>query len=59
VVDEHVTQLLHRFNIPTGRDLEELHAKLAALNAQLDELTAISSTTDEGTSLPSTGEPRS
>jgi polyhydroxyalkanoate synthesis repressor PhaR len=39
-IDENIAHLLHRFNIPTGRDVDELREKLAILNAQLNELTA-------------------
>lgn len=56
-VDEHVTKLLHRLNLPTSRDLEELRAKLAALNLQLDALTADPSSSDEGAPLSSTEDP--
>jgi polyhydroxyalkanoate synthesis repressor PhaR len=38
VVDESVTHLLHRLNIPTGHDVDELRQKLTLLSAQLDEL---------------------
>jgi polyhydroxyalkanoate synthesis repressor PhaR len=39
-IDENIAHLLHRFNIPTGRDVDELREKLAILNTQLNELTA-------------------
>jgi polyhydroxyalkanoate synthesis regulator phasin len=39
-IDENIAHLLHRFNIPTGRDVDELREKLAILNKQLNELTA-------------------
>jgi polyhydroxyalkanoate synthesis repressor PhaR len=39
-IDENIAHLLHRFNIPTGRDVDELREKLAILNAQLNDLTA-------------------
>jgi polyhydroxyalkanoate synthesis repressor PhaR len=38
-MEESVTNLLHRLNIPTSHDVEELRQKLALLSAQLDELT--------------------
>jgi polyhydroxyalkanoate synthesis repressor PhaR len=39
-LDENVAHLLHKFNIPTGRDVDELRQKLAILNQQLNELAA-------------------
>lgn len=39
-VDENIAALLNRLNIPTSHDVEELHKKLATLNAQLDALTS-------------------
>jgi polyhydroxyalkanoate synthesis repressor PhaR len=39
-VDENMTHLLHRLNIPTGQDVEDLREKLMLLNARLDELIA-------------------
>lgn len=39
-LDENIAHLLHRFNIPTGRDVDELREKLATLNEQLDALAA-------------------
>jgi len=38
VVDESVAHLLHRLNIPTSHDVDELRQKLTLLSAQLDEL---------------------
>lgn len=46
-LDENMAHLLHRFNIPTSRDVDELREKLATLNEQLDTLTADPPAADE------------
>ncbi len=38
LVDESVANVLHRLNIPTSRDVEDLRGKLTLLTAQLDAL---------------------
>jgi polyhydroxyalkanoate synthesis repressor PhaR len=55
-LDENVAHLLHRFNIPTSRDVDELREKLALLNEQLNDLTAdptLAAEDEERTSAPS------
>lgn len=56
-VDENIVHLLHRLNIPTSRDVEDLREKLALLNAQLDELTADTTASNTGKSTPAADDP--
>lgn len=42
-VDARVSDMLHRLNVPTHSDIEQLHAQLAALNEKLAALIAVQS----------------
>ena len=42
-VDARVSDVLHRLNVPTHGDIEQLHAQLAALNEKLAALMAVQS----------------
>ena len=38
VLEESVEEILHRFNVPSRRDIEELRKKVDLLNLKVDEL---------------------